>query len=59
MVERRGGARFLFEAAQPVSIFGKRGGQNLDGDFAVEPCVTRAVDLAHPARAELGGDAIV
>src|SRR5688572_26528006 len=52
-------AHLLLKAAQPVGGFGKRGGQNLDGDFAVEACVTRAVDLAHPARAELGGDTIV
>ena len=59
MIERRGRARFLLEAAQPVSVFGERGGQNLDCDFAVEARVTRAVDFAHPARAELGDDTIV
>jgi hypothetical protein len=59
MVESRSGPRLLLEAAQPVSVFGKRGGQNLDRDFAVEACVTRAVDFAHSARAELREDAIV
>jgi len=31
----------------------------LDGNLAPQPRVFRQVDLAHPTRAELGGDAIV
>jgi hypothetical protein len=58
MVERRGRARFLLEPAQPVLIVGKRRRQNLDGDFAIEPAVTGAVDLADPARAERLKDSI-
>ena len=36
MIEGGGGAGFLLEAAQAVGIGGKRSGENLDGDIAVE-----------------------
>ena len=32
--------------------------KHLDGNRAIEPRVTRLVDLAHPARADLGDDLI-
>ena len=50
MVERRGGARFLSEARQPIRIGGERCGKNLDGDVAVKACIAGAVDLAHASR---------
>src|SRR5262249_1459507 len=34
VVERRGGAGFLLEAAQTVSVFGKLDGQDFDGDLS-------------------------
>src|SRR5262249_15908796 len=34
VVERRGGAGFLLEAAQAVSVFGKHDGQDFDGDLS-------------------------
>jgi hypothetical protein len=58
MVERRGGARFLLEALQPVGI-GRHGGrQHLDGDVAAKPAVPRPVDDAHAAGADLGDDLV-
>ena len=58
MVERRGGARLLLEAAQPIGIGRERGGQDLDRDLASEPRVARAVDLAHAAGAERREDLV-
>ena len=52
MVQRRGGSRFLLEALQPVGIGARRSRENLDRDVAPEARVARAIDLAHPARAE-------
>ena len=40
-------------------ILRKRSGQDLDGDFTVEPRVARAVDLAHSARAKGAQNLIV
>ena len=36
VVQRRGGERFLLEAAQTIRIPGELGGQNFDGDLAIE-----------------------
>ena len=52
MVQGAGGARLLLEAAQPIRVGREGRGQHLDRDLAPEPRVPRAVDLAHPARAE-------
>ena len=41
--------------AQASGSAANAGGQHLDGDVATEPRVARAIDLAHPARAERRG----
>ena len=50
MVQRGCGVGFLLETAQAVGVGGQRLGQDLDGDFAVEPGVVGAVDFAHSTR---------
>src|SRR5579864_4416034 len=54
----QGGQRLGFarEALEAIRIRGEEIRQDLDGDIAVERRVLRAVDLAHPAGAELGND---
>ena len=52
------GPRLLLEAAQALGIGREDGGQHLDRDVAPEPRVARAVDLAHPARAERDEDLV-
>ena len=59
MVQRCGGAGFLLEAAQAVGVRGQRFGQDLDGDFAVEPGVVGAVDFAHSTSAKWRADFIL
>ena len=49
MVQGSGGAGFLGETLQAVLVSGERGGQNLDGDGAVEAGVAGAIDFAHSA----------
>ncbi len=49
---------FALEARQTLSILGEGGRQDLDRDVALELRVRRAVDLAHPAFAQLGGDLV-
>ena len=51
MIQRSQCAGFAFEARQPLDIGRKRLGQNLQRDFTLQACVTRAIDLAHPAGA--------
>ena len=58
MVERRGRARLLLEARAAVRIRRHRRRQHLDRDLAPELRVPRAVDLAHPARAERREDLV-
>jgi hypothetical protein len=53
VVEGRGRARLLGEAAQPVRDRSEGLGQELDGDVAVEVVVAGAVDLTHAPRAQL------
>jgi len=50
--------RLPLEAGEAVSVVGKGFGQHLDRDLTVEPGVGGAVDLAHPALAQLGGDLV-
>ena len=52
VIERGGGAGFLFEAREPFRIAGKCRRQHLDRHDALETIVAGAVDLAHAARAE-------
>ena len=55
------GQRFRFlPKPSPCCLVAKGAGrQHLEGDVAVEVRVAGAVDLAHAARAKLGGDLIV
>ena len=58
MVQRGEQLRLAREARQPLGIVGERGGQDLDGDVAIESRVAGAIDLAHAARPEGAGDFI-
>jgi hypothetical protein len=44
--------RFALEAFAAARVAGQVGSQKLDRDDASEAGITRAVNLAHPARAE-------
>jgi len=46
-------ARFMFEPLQALWIVGKSFRQNLDGDNSIQPGVDGAIDLAHPACAQI------
>ena len=59
MVQRGRGARFLREASQPIDVCRVLGGEELDGDIALQVEVSRAEDLAHPARPDAGQEFIV
>ena len=50
--EGRHGARFALEPRACDRVERESLGKDLDGDFAAEPRVARAVDLAHPAGAD-------
>src|SRR5262245_40737706 len=50
MIERRGGMRFLLEAAQQVGDMGQRCGQNFDRHLAPQPFIARAIDDASAVR---------
>ena len=52
MIQRGHGTGFAFEA------FAELLAGNLDGDYAVEPCVAGLVDFAHAAGAEGSEDFI-
>ena len=54
MIQRRGGARLLLEALEPIGIERERGGQDLDGNVAAEPRIARAIDFAHAPGANRG-----
>ena len=56
MIKLRNRAGFAVEALTELRIGSERAGENLDRDRAIEPCVARLVDLAHPSRAERGED---
>jgi hypothetical protein len=50
--------RLAFEPLLPLRVGGNILGQDLDGDGAVKPCISRLVDLSHAARADLGVDLV-
>src|SRR5262249_52236162 len=54
--QRRDRLRLALEARERVGIGGQLRDEDLDGDVAIEPRIARAVDVAHPARAEVGED---
>ena len=53
MIQRRGSARFLFEAAQPLRIGRGVLGENLDCDRSAQARVASLVDHTHPTLAQL------
>ena len=58
VVQRRDGFGFSLESLLEIRISRNVLGQHLDGDGAVQAGVAGLVDLTHPARADLGGDAV-
>ena len=52
VVQRTGGARLAFKTREMLLVVGESGGKKLDGDFAGEPRIAGAVDLAHAAGAD-------
>ncbi len=58
MIQRGQHLRFAFEAGHVLLVVGERRGQHFDRDVAIQLRIARAVDLAHPARAE-GRDDLV
>src|SRR5262245_20406490 len=50
---------FLLEASQPIRIACEILRQYLDRDIAIEPRVSRAKHLAHPACTDAGGDSVL
>ena len=59
MGEGSQGLGFVAEAGEALWVVGHGGGQDLDGDLAVQALVPRAVDLAHPPLADLLNDPVV
>ena len=59
VVERGEHLRLALEAGEPLGVRGEGLGQELERDVAAELRVGRAVDLAHAARAERGGDPVL
>jgi hypothetical protein len=51
-------ARFAFELREPLRIASEDVGQDLDGDVAAQPQVSRAIDLAHAAGTETPDDLV-
>ncbi len=50
--------RFALEALEALLVFREGCGQDLDRDVPLQLGVGRAVDLTHPALAQLGGDLV-
>ena len=49
VVECRRGLGFLLESTEPIGIAGEGGGEDFDGDVAVQTRVPGAINLAHAA----------
>ena len=58
VIERGDGAGLALEPLQPLRARGHLGRQHFESDVAAEPRVPRAVDLAHPARADRRDDLV-
>ena len=56
MIERGEQLRFALEPRQAVRIERELRGQHLQGDFAIQLRVARAIHLAHGARTKRGDD---
>ena len=52
MIQGREHFGFALKTRQAIGIVRESGWQNLDGDVALQACVTRAIHLAHAAGAE-------
>ncbi len=59
MIQRRECLGLLLEAPQSIRIAREVLRQHLDGHLAIQAGVPRAKDLAHPARADAGGDSVL
>ena len=59
VIESRDGAGFALEAGEAFGIECGFGGEDFEGDVALEFCVGGAIDLAHAAGAEGVGDLVV
>src|ERR1700686_5373092 len=59
VVQRGGGSRLLFEAAQMIRIVAGSRPNQLQRDIASQPFVARAKDFAHPSRTDLFEDPVV
>ncbi len=59
MIQRRQHLRLALEPRQPLRVLRELLGQHLERDLAPEPGVLGAPHLAHAARAERGGHAVV
>ena len=58
VVQRRQHLRLTLEARDAIEISGEEFRKDLQCDIAIELRVMRAIDLAHPARAENGADLV-
>jgi hypothetical protein len=58
VIERSEDSRLSLEARQAIRVAGKRQWKNLDRDIASKPDIRGAVDFAHPANTEQGGNLI-
>ncbi len=56
MIQAGDGLCFAVEALAQIGAVGKVGGENLDGDDAIEACVPGAIHLSHSARTDGGED---
>ena len=56
IIQSRGSTRFAFECPLPIGVVPKGGRQHLDGNFSPELRVSRAINVAHSARAERGNN---
>jgi hypothetical protein len=56
VVEARDRARLALEAGADLGVVDEVRRKHLDRDFAAEPRIARAIDLAHAAGAERGED---
>ncbi len=50
--------RLLFKAAQPLFLYAKFGGQNLDSNNALQSCIASPIHLAHATLADQAVDLV-
>src|SRR4029079_17192645 len=56
VIQRGADLRLALEPGDPGRVVSQRRGKHLDGDVSTKLDVARAVDVAHPAGADAGGD---